>query len=33
MSETTNSHLFALRTTGGQEKVVLRQLRSKNEKW
>ena len=29
MSETTNSHLFALRTTGGQEKVVLRQLEAK----
>ena len=29
MSEITNSHLFALRTTGGQEKVVLRQLEAK----
>ena len=29
MSEVTNSHLFALRTTGGQEKVVLRQLEAK----
>jgi len=29
MSESTNSHLFALRTTGGQEKVVLRQLEAK----
>ena len=29
MSESTNSHLFALRTTGGQEKVVLRQLETK----
>ena len=29
MSETTNSHLFAIRTTGGQEKVVLRQLETK----
>ena len=29
MSETTNSHLFAIRTTGGQEKVVLRQLEAK----
>ena len=29
MSETTNSHLFAVRTTGGQEKVVLRLLETK----
>ena len=29
MSEVTNSHLFAIRTTGGQEKVVLRQLETK----
>ena len=29
MSEVSNSHLFALRTTGGQEKVVLRQLEAK----
>ena len=29
MSEVTESHLFALRTTGGQEKVVLRQLEAK----
>ncbi|MDP6303786.1 MAG: transcription elongation factor Spt5 [Candidatus Nitrosopelagicus sp.] len=29
MSEVTNSHLFALKTTGGQEKVVLRLLEAK----
>ena len=29
MSETTNSHLFAVRTTGGQEKVGLRLLETK----
>ena len=29
MSEATNSHLFAVRTTGGQEKVVLRLLETK----
>jgi len=29
MSEITNSHLFAVRTTGGQEKVVLRLLETK----
>ena len=29
MSETTESHLFAVRTTGGQEKVVLRLLETK----
>ena len=29
MSETTESHLFAVRTTGGQEKMVLRLLEAK----
>ena len=29
MSEVTESHLFAVRTTGGQEKVVLRLLETK----
>ena len=29
MSELTNSHFFAVRTTGGQEKVVLRLLETK----
>ncbi len=29
MSETTNSHLFAVRTTGGQEKVVIRLLETR----
>ena len=29
MAETTNSHIFAVRTTGGQEKVVLRLLETK----